>query len=99
MTDNTKKLANAPTHDTGIFVGPDWIREGRRVDQPMLDKYELSAIYDDAGTPPRRKRLTEDEIVERAEVRLCGRHLLAIAVMLLLFTWWVLHSVSKSIGQ
>lgn len=99
MTGNTKKLANAPTHDTGIYIGPGWIREGRRVDQPMLDKYEVSAIYDDAGTPPRRKRLTENEIVERAEARISGWHILAVATLLLLWTWWVVKSVANSIGQ
>jgi hypothetical protein len=33
--------------------------------QDRLDEYELSAIYDDAGTPP----LNEEDIVNRATAR------------------------------
>jgi hypothetical protein len=58
MNENQKRLQNAPTADNEIYVGPNWIRSG---------DYKVNELLDDAGTPPRR--LTSDQIVERAERR------------------------------
>lgn len=58
MTEKEKQLANAPTYDNEVYVGPEWIREGKHVDQPMLDGQDRGG----------RKygRLTEEEIIARA---------------------------------
>jgi hypothetical protein len=45
MTDNTKKLANAPTHDTGIYVGPGWIRvRDGLTEQDIVERAEKKRI-------------------------------------------------------
>lgn len=79
MNENQRRIQNEPTADDEIFVGPDWIREGRHVDQPirdaeereqrMRDDWRMQELLEDAGTPPRRPRLTEEDIVARAEAK------------------------------
>jgi hypothetical protein len=43
MNGNIKRLAEAPTAETETYVGPEWIREGRNVDEPMKDGQERRA--------------------------------------------------------
>ena len=38
MTEYQRRLANPPTADDGIFVGPGWIRVGKNVDEPLKDR-------------------------------------------------------------
>lgn len=52
----TGKIVPMPPGEPEIFVGPDYIRPGWRKDMPMADGLH-------------KPRLTEEEIVERAEVK------------------------------
>ncbi len=74
-TEKMRKLVNAPVYDKcldraastardpEVYVGPDWIREGRHVDQPMLDKrLTEEEIIARAGCRAKKRSLGEREL-------------------------------------
>lgn len=72
MNENQRRIANAPIADNEVYVGPGWIREGKHLNQPMRDGDE------------RRKLLTEQDIIARAELRASRRFLLTVCVVFFL---------------
>jgi len=72
-----------------VFVGPGWVRAGKHVDEPMRDG--------------RERRLTEEQIVERAVVRQAryahGWQLFWTAVGLLAVAAWVFSEIAKSLQR